>query len=234
MAKATGRAADGAAEDGTAGAAGTAGTAGTSGARAGAGSDAATGRGRRADARRNYAALLEAGREVFTSGGIDAPFDEVARRAGVGRATLYRNFPTREHLFAVLIDDQLADLRTRARAYTEQLTATNTPRPPDEAAAVVADWLRLYYRSGRRYGGMSAQIGKSLDDPDSPVAAACAPMRAAFADLLTAGQRGGAIRPDVTAQEVLALVGALPTTLVRDHATGAPYLDIVLAGLRAP
>jgi AcrR family transcriptional regulator len=34
----------------------------------------------------------------------------VARRAGVGRATLYRNFPTREHLFAALIDDQLAVL----------------------------------------------------------------------------------------------------------------------------
>ncbi|MEV5177184.1 helix-turn-helix domain-containing protein [Streptomyces flaveolus] len=224
MAQTTGRATD----DGAAGAAG------TSGARAGAGAGTATARGRRADARRNHAALLKAGREVFCSGGIDAPFDEVARRAGVGRATLYRNFPTREHLFAVLIDDELADLRTRARAYTEQLAATGTSRAPDEAAAVLADWLRLYYRSGHRYGGMSAQIGKSLDDPESPVAAACAPMRAAFADLLAAAQRSGAIRSDVTAQEVLALVGALPTTLVRDPATGAPYLDIVLAGLRTP
>ncbi|WP_159014188.1 hypothetical protein [Streptomyces sp. NRRL WC-3725] len=41
-------------------------------------------------------------------------------------------------------------------------------------------------------------------------------------------------RAATTAQEVLALVGALPTTLVRDPATGAPYLDIVLAGLRTP
>lgn len=194
---------------------------------------AGTTRRRRADARRNYAALLEAGREVFRAGGIDAPFDEVARRAGVGRATLYRNFPTREHLFAALIDDQLAVLEARARACTDRLAA-GTRRGPEEAAAVLADWLRLYYRTGRRYGGMSAQISRSLGDPDSPVASACAPMRAAFAALLAAAQRSGAVRSDVAPEEVLVLVGALPGTLVRDPATGAPYLDIVLAGLRTP
>src|ERR1700733_10026981 len=60
----------------------------------------------RADARRNYEALLSAASEMFSSRGPDAPLDEIARLAGVGNATLYRHFPTRRDLLvAVCIDD---------------------------------------------------------------------------------------------------------------------------------
>jgi len=52
----------------------------------------------RADAARNFDALVAAARDVLTEYGVDAPMDEVARRAGVSIATLYRNFPTREQL----------------------------------------------------------------------------------------------------------------------------------------
>jgi AcrR family transcriptional regulator len=52
----------------------------------------------RADAARNFDALLVAAREAFTELGVDVSLEEIARRAGVGIATLYRNFPTREDL----------------------------------------------------------------------------------------------------------------------------------------
>lgn len=64
--------------------------------------------GLRADARRNRERILEAAREVFAAQGIDAPVSAVARRAGVGVATLYRRFPTRTALVAAAFAEQLA------------------------------------------------------------------------------------------------------------------------------
>ncbi|AXL89255.1 TetR family transcriptional regulator [Streptomyces sp. CB09001] len=62
----------------------------------------------RADARRNRERVLEAAREVFAAQGVDAPMSTVARRAGVGVATLYRRFPTRSALVTAAFEDQLA------------------------------------------------------------------------------------------------------------------------------
>ena len=53
----------------------------------------------RADARRNFDALLAAARDAFAEQGTDASLEDIARRAGVGIGTLYRNFPTRKDLF---------------------------------------------------------------------------------------------------------------------------------------
>jgi AcrR family transcriptional regulator len=71
----------------------------------------------RADAERNRVALLAAAREVFSENGLDASLDEIARRAGVGNATLYRRFPTRQDLIAAVFADRKAtqvDLAERA------------------------------------------------------------------------------------------------------------------------
>lgn len=65
----------------------------------------------RADARRNRDAVLAAAREVFAATGLDAPLNEIARRAGVGQGTLYRRFPTRQALIEAIVDDYLAELR---------------------------------------------------------------------------------------------------------------------------
>lgn len=69
---------------------------------------------RRRDARRNREAILEAARELFAESG-DAPMYEVARRAEVGQATLYRNFPERWDLAAALLDE-LVDAEERLAA----------------------------------------------------------------------------------------------------------------------
>src|ERR1700712_4737164 len=53
----------------------------------------------RADARRNFDALLAAARDAFAENGTEASLEDIARRAGVGIGTLYRNFPTRQDLF---------------------------------------------------------------------------------------------------------------------------------------
>jgi AcrR family transcriptional regulator len=63
----------------------------------------------RADAARNREALLTAARAVFSERGLEAPLDEIARRAGVGNATLYRRFPTREALVEAVFAERMAE-----------------------------------------------------------------------------------------------------------------------------
>jgi AcrR family transcriptional regulator len=64
----------------------------------------------RADAQRNRDAVLAAARRVFAETGLDAPLDAIAREAGVGRATLYRRFPTRDALIRAILDDYIETL----------------------------------------------------------------------------------------------------------------------------
>src|SRR5919199_4220544 len=64
----------------------------------------------RADAARNRARVLEAARTAFAEAGLDVGVEEIARRAGVGKGTLYRRFPTKEALVRAIFEDFLDDL----------------------------------------------------------------------------------------------------------------------------
>src|SRR3954464_15975178 len=88
----------------------------------------------RADAQRNYDALLAAGKSVFARFGVDAPFEDVARQSGVGRGTLYRHFPTRDHLFLAILQERVHFLDAGA---TEFLDAPDAWQAPTE-------WLLLF------------------------------------------------------------------------------------------
>ena len=90
---------------------------------------------RHADARRNRELLLVAAKEVCSERGPDASLDEVARRAGVASATLYRHFPDRrELLVAVYADEELTALCAEAEALFEH-------QPPGDA---LFTWLRVF------------------------------------------------------------------------------------------
>jgi AcrR family transcriptional regulator len=77
----------------------------------------------RVDAERNRVALLDAAREVFAEQGLEAPLEEIALRAGVGIATLYRRFPTRGQLVAAALVDKIAQYAEAA----EQALAIGDP-----------------------------------------------------------------------------------------------------------
>ena len=174
----------------------------------------------RADAQRNRDALLATARAVFARLGTDVPLEVVAQEAGVGRGTLYRNFPSREHMLAAIMRDNAAVLEGKARELIE------APELPDG----LPDWLRLYDRFATEFPGMSAHVGGLADD-ESPVAGACGPMKDSFARLWDRAQREGRARRDVTAAQALALISSLP----KDPATGRtaePYLDVALEGLQ--
>jgi AcrR family transcriptional regulator len=77
----------------------------------------------RADAERNRAAILAAARDVFAEQGLEAPLEEIAARAGVGIATLYRRFPAREQLVAAALIEKITQYAEAA----EQALAVPDP-----------------------------------------------------------------------------------------------------------
>ncbi|WP_409467205.1 helix-turn-helix domain-containing protein [Streptomyces sp. HC307] len=90
----------------------------------------------RTDAARNYDAIVAAAREEFAENGMDASLKAVARRAGVGIATLYRNFPTRAGLLeAVYIDDVVDTVTALFRTAESGATARREPDEPAPEAA---------------------------------------------------------------------------------------------------
>jgi AcrR family transcriptional regulator len=157
---------------------------------------------------------------MFTRLGTDVPLEAVAQEAGVGRGTLYRHFPSREHMLAAIMRDNANVLEEKARELIEALKLSDG----------LPDWLRLYDQFATEFPGMSAHIGGLAND-GSPLAGACAPMKNSFARLWDRAQREGRARRDVTATEALALISSLP----KDPATGRtakPYLNVALEGLR--
>ncbi|MGW3342684.1 TetR/AcrR family transcriptional regulator [Nonomuraea rubra] len=89
----------------------------------------------RADAQRNRDLLVAAAAQVFAERGADAPLDDVARRAGVGNATLYRHFPTRSDLLLAVYADEVSQLCASAETLREEASS------PREA---LHEWLRLF------------------------------------------------------------------------------------------
>jgi AcrR family transcriptional regulator len=75
---------------------------------------------KRADALRNRERVIAAARAVFAERGLEASVPEVAARAGVGKATVYRSFPSKEHLIAAVVIDRLEDFERRARELLDE------------------------------------------------------------------------------------------------------------------
>lgn len=91
----------------------------------------------RADAERNRSAILCAAAKVLGRRGLGAPLEEVAREAGVGIATLYRRFPTREALIEAAFDAQMAAYADRAEAAAERARSDPWPGFADHVREVV-------------------------------------------------------------------------------------------------
>ena len=146
---------------------------------------------RRKDARRNREAILSAARELFADC-ADVPMYEVARRAGVGQATLYRNFPDRRDLAAALLLDEMK--------HTEQLAAEHAGDP--DAFFVL---LRNLVETIARFHPLG-----ELAREDACLGSALDSRRRRFRELLKeplrAAKAAGTVRCDLTIDDVFLVV----------------------------
>ncbi len=171
----------------------------------------------RADAARNFDAVLKAATEAYTELGADASMEEIARRAGVGVATVYRNFPTRADLMECVYLTSVDELVN----YGESLEQN------DPWTALIA-WLRAF--------GTHLATKHVLTTVLTRESQAYLPSREAiygFADPLFArAQQAGAVRGDVDADVVMRVIFAVTAGVYLDHAQLERALQIVLDGIR--
>jgi AcrR family transcriptional regulator len=181
----------------------------------------------RADARRNRDQLLAAARDVFVEVGADAPLDEIARRAGVGIATLYRRFPDRQSLMRAVVLDVLGRTAHEAR--------TALAEEPDAFGALV----RYMHRAVdlRIAAVIPALLGQvSLDDEEMLRAReeASRPLQA----IIDAAHSAGTLRSDVTFGDIGLLVirfsRPLPGAFPRDLSDRLAHrhLELFVTGLQ--
>jgi AcrR family transcriptional regulator len=172
---------------------------------------------RRADALRNYEALLAAAREAFTESDRSASLEDIARRAGVGIGTLYRNFPTRQDLFEAVYVEEVNQLSVAAEAAAAL--------PPWEALQV---WLKRFVE----YVATKRAVIEALNR-DSDMFRACrATMYAAGEPLLTRAQQSGEVRADASFDDVVRLVSGLMSAAFVDETQRDRVLTFALDGIR--
>lgn len=171
----------------------------------------------RADARRNFDALLAAARDAFAEHGTTASLEDIARRAGVGIGTLYRNFPARQDLLeAVYVDevDQLAEAAAAAGTL-----------PPWEA---VTAWLERFVT----YVATKRALLEALNQ-DSEMFRACrAALYEAGEPLFQRAQQAGEVRADASFDDMLRMISGLTSGTFVDTAQRDRVLGFALAGLR--
>ncbi|MFI6786532.1 TetR/AcrR family transcriptional regulator [Nonomuraea sp. NPDC050383] len=178
---------------------------------------------RRADAQRNYERLLVAAETVLNTHGAGASLDDVAKAAGVGNATLYRHFATRERLIEAVYDQ-------RIRMLCDAAGKQAASQEPGEA---LVGWLRevvVHVTESRVLGEafMAAYEGPAGVEPPQ-IAAWHRAVHEAAAPLLAAAQDTGAIRPDLGVVEMVALTTAVARA--GNPAQAGAFLDLLLEGI---
>jgi AcrR family transcriptional regulator len=177
---------------------------------------------RRADAQRNSVRVVQAAIAAFEEVGAAVPLEDVAKRAGVGIATLYRLFGGRDGLvraaFAAFFVEEVEPLALAARDADDPWDALST------ALAATVDALaahRILLHEAQEAGAISVDVAERY--------------LLQLGDVLAAAQRGGQVRADLVVRDLAAVVVMALATAHADD-PGSPdrrrYLALLLAGMR--
>jgi AcrR family transcriptional regulator len=181
---------------------------------------------RRADARRNERALLDAAAAVFVTAGVEAPVRDIAARAGVGLGTVYRHFPTRADLVVAVYRHQV---EACAEAGPALLAAEATPY------AALARWIDLFVDFLVTKHGLAAAMRSDNGSFEALHAYFLDRLVPVCAQLLDAAGAAGRIRTDVAAFELMYGVGNLCAGAGTDSRYDARRLvGLLIAGLGQP
>ncbi|MBT3155043.1 TetR/AcrR family transcriptional regulator [Streptomyces sp. CHD11] len=177
----------------------------------------------RADAQRNRERILEVGLTELTRS-ADTPLSVIAKKAGVGQGTLYRNFPSREALVLEIYRHEMRQVADSA----EQLLRR---REPDRA---MREWMDRLARFAMAKAGMADAIRQATGGPESPEKPAHNPVTEAAELLLRRCEEAGSIRPGVTADDLFLAMGGLWQLDPADdwQPRAARLLDLIMDGLR--
>jgi AcrR family transcriptional regulator len=181
----------------------------------------------RADAARNRARILDAARTAFAEVGLDVGVEEIARRAGVGKGTLYRRFPTKEALVRAIFDDLLDELDR----LVEDVGAE--PEPGDAFAHFLGESVRRQASNQGFLDVVAQRLGAALLSTEQRRR-----FLAAIAQPLQRAQAAGCVRADLEPEDVQMILRMLGAT-TRPAPDGTPmdahwprYLGLLEDALR--
>jgi AcrR family transcriptional regulator len=177
---------------------------------------------KRADAARNRERIIEAARAAFADPEADVSMAEIARRSGVGSATLYRNFASRRDLLEALYIDEV-----------DAVCAAASAAVGDDAGARFTAWLYRFFQyfTSKRY--VAAELLEHVDRSSPFFGAGRGRVLAAATPLLRAAQDAGEIRADLSLDQILDMIAAI-AQVPGDQDYREPILRAALAGLRNP
>ncbi|WP_354698491.1 hypothetical protein DSM112329_04173 [Paraconexibacter sp. AEG42_29] len=176
---------------------------------------------KRADALRNYEKVLVAAREAFAEGGEATALEEIARRAGVGIGTLYRNFPNRQALLEALY---LGEVEQVCRSASEFADA--------EPWDALTGWIgRVVDYIGTKRA-LAGELLNYLDQDAELFATSRQALWGAGEPLLVRAQEAGAVRPDISIGELIQLVVGIVKIPSPDPEQTRRILGVALDGLR--
>ncbi len=180
----------------------------------------------RADARRNREQVLRTAQRLFATEGLGVSLDEIARRAGVGPGTVHRHFPTKEALYLAVATEMLQQLVTQAEA----LAAAGDP-------AALFTLLSRMIATGAENVAVKSALAAAEFDLRTAAPDVAADLTGHVADLLDRAHADGAVRPDLTVDEVMALVAGSFAAIRHagaetSHKRSAHIAQIILDGLR--
>ena len=173
----------------------------------------------RADARRNYDALIAAARDAFAEIGPTAALEEIARRAGVGIATLYRNFPTRDALVEGVYFYEIEALALAAEEYS-------TLPPWDGLVA----WLNRFVS----YAGTKRVLIEALGRNTDAMRACRDLLYGAGGPMVERAQAAGLVRKDTDIDDIMRMVTGISAYTFASTEQRDRVLSIAFDGLKAP
>ncbi|MEU8171398.1 helix-turn-helix domain-containing protein [Microbispora hainanensis] len=180
----------------------------------------------RADARRNRERVLRTAQRLFATEGLGVSLDEIARHAGVGPGTVHRHFPSKEALYLAVAIDQLRKLVAEGEA----LAATGDP-------AALFTLLAAMMASGAENVAVKSALAAAEFDLRTAAPDVAADLTSAVANLLDRARDAGTVRPDLTVDEVMALVAGAFAAIRHAGAEtsrerSAHIAQLILDGLR--
>ena len=171
----------------------------------------------RADAQRNRERVLAVAKEAFTADGLAVSMPEIARRAGVGVGTIYRQFPTKEALFEAIVVEDLRTMVERARAL----------EAADDPGEAFFAFLTGAAEEGADNGAFKEALAGAGIDLGAAKSATEKELYDVAGHLLERAQQAGQVRADVSLTDVFALLsGVLSST---DRRQGKEPLRRLLA-----
>jgi AcrR family transcriptional regulator len=178
----------------------------------------------RSDAQRNRERILEVALEALTQSG-EASLTSIAKKAGVGQGTFYRNFPNREALVLEVYKYEVQQVVDTAARLLET-------RPPDQA---LREWMDRLAQYAMTKAGLADAMRRATCSNGSFAGLSHGPVTSTIATLLKANQEAGTIRPGLDADDLVLAIGGLwqidPNGDWRSRA--GRLLDLVMDGLRA-